>query len=81
MKSEWSKFIEQLTMDCLTGVDEDGMPIGCFVEVVRNANGVPMSINLPNKACSGRLALWAAKIREIKNNLLAWLLRGIIRRH
>lgn len=33
----------------------------------------------PNKACSGRLALWAKKVRELKNNLLAWL-RGIIRR-
>jgi hypothetical protein len=79
MRSDWSKFMEQVTMDYLTGVDENRVPIGGFVEVGRNASGIPVSISLPNKACSGRLALWAKKIREIKNNLLAWL-RGVIRR-
>lgn len=75
MKSQWSEFMEQLIQDSLSNPDGQS-----FVEVGRNKDGKPSSISvLPNKACTGRLALWAAKIREIKNNLLAWL-RGVSRR-
>lgn len=79
LKTKWSKFMEQVTIYYLTGEDENGVSIGGFIEIGRDNNGIPSSIAvLPNKACTGWLALWAAKIHEIKNNLLTWL-RGIIR--